>query len=209
MNQLEPLARLIVIPLALMLLPFSPSRVQNEPGLKITTEEYQIYSSLIKQFYYKPEFHMIVIVDRTFTYDPRRGDDDEPWRDKPKKKRDVAIDPSTLADYGLKNTDHWVLDKDAFKLPVKCELVTSPDLYAIFHGREMGQVEWLEFFKRFQDAAGFLMISRIGFNTDHNQAMLYMGSRCGPLCWDLHFLLLEKVGAEWKIKKQLRNDGSG
>ncbi|HEY6333459.1 MAG TPA: hypothetical protein VI756_29310, partial [Blastocatellia bacterium] len=108
---------------------------------------------------------------------------------------------------GAKNTEKWVLDNNSFKLGVKCELVTNADLYAIFHGH-MGQVEWLDFFKRFDDAPGFLMISRIGFNKDHNQAMVYMGSRCGPGCRDLHFLLLEKAGDSWKIKKELRKSSS-
>jgi len=193
--------------LILVVLGVSPGSTRQAPDPKLRTsdEEYEIYSSLIKQFYVKPEYHLMVIEDRTFRYDPRSEDDDQPWYDKPKKG--VVIDPSTVEGYGINNTDHWVLDKKAFKLPVKCELVTSADLWAIFHGRK-GQVEWLEFFKRYPDAPGFVMLSRVGFNTEHTQAMLYVGSQCGPGCWDLHFLLLEKTGGAWKIKKELRKAGS-
>jgi len=182
----------------------SRQRYEKDPKLAPTPEEYEMYSALIKQFYVTPQYHLIVIEDRTFRYDPREEDEDQPWYDKPKG---IVIDPSTIADYGAKNTDHWVVDKNAFKLGVKCELVTSSDLWAIFHGK-MGEVEWLQFFDRHPDSSGFVMLSRVGFNTQHNQAMVYIGSRCGPGCWDLHFLLMENAGNGWKIQKELRKMGS-
>ena len=180
-----------------------PGKSVSDDG--VSSEEYEIYSTLIQQKYVEPKTSLLVIEDRTFRYD-FAIQDDEPWRDKPKKG--VVIDPTAAEDYESKNGTKWLLNKASFKLPVKLEFITDLDLKAIFRGH-WGELEWISYYRRYAGSRGFIMLSRIGFNTARTQALLYMGSRCGPGCGDLNFLLLERVNGIWTIKKELRRKEFG
>jgi len=176
---------------------------QTDSEAGVSNEEYEIYSSVIKEMYIEPNTKQVVIEERTFRYD-FAIQDDEPWREKWKdKKKGLAIDDSAADDYEAKNGQKWLLNKDFFKLPVKVTLITDLDLKSIFHGN-WGELTWISYYRKFPDVRGFVMLSRIGFNTSRNQALIYIGSRCGPGCGDLHFLLLQKENGVWVTKKDLR-----
>jgi hypothetical protein len=182
------------------------NHAQSNPDAGVSDEEYEIYSSLIKQFYVEPKTRQVIIEERTFRYD-FGVDNDEPWREKSKKKG-VSIDESAADDYEAKNSSKWLLNKNSFKLPVKASLITDNDLKAIFHG-SWGDLEWINYYRRFPESRGFVMFSRVGFNTERTQALVYVGSRCGPHCGDIHFLLLEKAEGTWTIKKEIRKKSFG
>ncbi len=177
----------------------SAPRFRTAPDGGVTDEEYEIYSSVIKQIYVGPETKEVIIEERTFRYD-FNTENDEPWRD---KRKGLIIDDSAVDDYETRNGEHWLLNKMSFTLPVKANLVTDLDLKVIFHGN-WGDLEWINYYRRFPESRGFVMLSRIGFNTDHTQGLLYVGSRCGPGCGDTYFLLLEKTNGTWTTKKELR-----
>lgn len=186
----------------------SALRSQSNTDVGVSDEEYEIYSSVIKQIYVQPNTKQVIIEERTFRYD-FAVDNDEPWRDKWKdKKKGLAVEQSAADDYEAKNSQKWLLNKDSFKLPVKVSLVTDLDLKAIFHGN-WGELQWISYYRRFADARGFVMLSRIGFNAERSQALLYVGSRCGPGCGDIHFLLLQKENGIWTTKKELRKKEFG
>jgi len=182
----------------------SGPRFQNGSDTGVSDEEYEIYSSLIKQIYILPETKLIIVEERTFRYD-FGNQNDEPWRE---KKKGVSIDESAVENYEARNGQQWLLNKASFKLPVKANLITDLDLKAIFHGT-WGDLEWINYYRRFPDSRGFVMVSRVGFNTQHTQALLYVGSRCGPGCGDIHFLLLEKTNDTWTTKKEIRKKTFG
>src|SRR5262249_22373984 len=48
-------------------------------------------------------------------------------------------------------------------------------------------------------ANGLLALSEIAFDQKHNRAVVGYGFRCGMLCGHGAILVLEKVGADWKI----------
>ena len=183
----------------------SAPRVQSVSDGGVSNEEYEIYSTLIPRKYIQPNIKLVVIEDRTFRYD-FAIENDEPWRDKPRKS--VAIDQTAAEDYETRNSRQWLLNKASFKLPMKLDFITDLDLKAIFHGH-WGELEWISYYRRYSESRGFIMLSRIGFNTAHTQALLYMGSRCGPGCGDLNFLLLEKVNGIRTTKKELRKKDFG
>ena len=181
----------------------SGARLQSGSDAGPSDEEYEIYSTAIKQHYVTPDTRLLVIEDRTFRYD--FGDSEEPWKD---KYKGLTIDRSTVEDYETRNSRQSLLSKAPLKLPVKFSLISDLDLKTIFHGR-WGELEWIAYYRRFPDSRGFIMLSKIGFNTEHTQALLYLGSRCGPGCGDIHFLLLEKANGAWAIKKELKKKTMG
>lgn len=182
----------------------SPPAGQSSPDLAVSDEEYEIYSTVIKQKYVQPNTKLLIIEERTFRYD-FAVDNDEPWRE---KRKGVTIDRSAAEDYEAKNSSKWLLNKSMFKLPVKLNLITDLDLKAIFHGH-WGELEWIDYYRRYPESTGFVMLSRIGFNTERTQALLYIGSRCGPGCGEINFLLLEKANGTWTTKKELRKKDLG
>ena len=198
------LVGLLLISIELGSVSVSAPRIQSGSDSGVSDEEYEIYSAVIKQFYVEPNTKQVIIEERTFRYD-FGSENDEPWRE---KKKGLTIDESAVEDYETRNARQWLLNKASFKLPVKADLITDLDLKAIFHGN-WGDLEWTNYYRRFPDSRGFVMLSRIGFNTEHTQALLYVGSRCGPRCGDIHFLLLEKASGAWTTKKELRKKSFG
>lgn len=199
------LVGLFLVSLALGSVTISAPRRQSISDEGVSNEEYEIYSTVVQQKYVQSNTKLLVIEDRTFRYD-FAIENDEPWRDKPRKG--AAIDSTAAEDYEARNSRQWLLNKPSFKLPVKLDFITDLDLKAIFRGH-WGELEWISYYRRYSDSRGFIMLSRIGFNTAHTQALLYMGSRCGPGCGDLNFLLLEKVNGTWTTKKELRKKDFG
>ena len=178
-------------------------RGQSTSDAGVSDEEYEIYSAAIKQYYVRSDTKLLVIEDRTFRYD--FSDNEEPWKD---KYKGLTIDRSAIEDYEARNVRPSLLNKTSFKLQVKFNLISDLDLKAIFHGT-WGELEWIAYYRRFGDSSGFIMLSRIGFNTERTQALLYLGSRCGPGCGDIHFLLLEKINGTWTTKKELKKKSMG
>ena len=194
---------LILVSIELGSVSVSGVQGQSASEVGVSDEEYEIYSTAIKLHYTKPDTKLLVIEDRTFRYD--FSDNEEPWKD---KYKGLIIDRSTVEDYEAKNSGPSLLNKASLKLPVKFNLISDLDLKTIFHGN-WGELQWIAYYRRYPDSSGFIMLSRIGFNTEHTQALLYLGSRCGPGCGDIHFLLLEKTNGTWTTKKELKKKNMG
>jgi hypothetical protein len=45
-------------------------------------------------------------------------------------------------------------------------------------------------------------VSRVGFNPEGNQALIYMEHGCGTLCATGNFILLQKGPGGWKITQR-------
>jgi hypothetical protein len=60
---------------------------------------------------------------------------------------------------------------------------------------------WKDFTKKYPNAAGFTIISAIGFNAAHNQALVYIGNSCGLLCGNGYVVLLDKKKEKWIAAK--------
>ena len=60
---------------------------------------------------------------------------------------------------------------------------------------------WKDFTKKYPNAAGFTIVSAIGLNAAHNQALVYVGNSCGMLCGSGYVVLLEKKKDKWIAAK--------
>jgi hypothetical protein len=63
--------------------------------------------------------------------------------------------------------------------------------------------DWTNFSKKFPDTHVITSFSKIGFNRDANQALVYMEQYCGSKCGvgNLYFLVREKD--EWKLQSKI------
>lgn len=60
---------------------------------------------------------------------------------------------------------------------------------------------WRDFAQKYPRAAGFTIVSAIGFDTSHRQALVYVGNSCGVLCGTGYVVLLEKKKDKWIAAK--------
>ena len=115
------------------------------------------------------------------------------------------IAKSTLEDYGRKNKSAMALEnKFSSRIPVV--LISAAERDKIFNIRGAGahksaNFEGMKELQRlYPKSQGFMNISRIGFNQDNAQALVYIGNICGGLCGSGQFFLLAKEEGRWKIK---------
>lgn len=57
--------------------------------------------------------------------------------------------------------------------------------------------EWKDFAAKYPSAAGFTIVSAIGFDASHRQALVYVGNSCGMLCGAGYLVLVEKKKDKW------------
>jgi hypothetical protein len=60
---------------------------------------------------------------------------------------------------------------------------------------------WRDFAQKYPNAAGFTIVSAIGFNHSHNEALVYIGNSCGTLCGAGYVVRLEKKKDKWIATK--------
>lgn len=59
---------------------------------------------------------------------------------------------------------------------------------------------WSAFDEKYPEAGAVVMISRVGFNSTHTQAVIEVGYQTGPVGGEGDFVLLEKENGAWKVK---------
>jgi hypothetical protein len=58
---------------------------------------------------------------------------------------------------------------------------------------------WLAFAKHYAGAWGYVEFSRIGYNPDHAQALVYSTHQCGSACTNADVWLLSRTGEKWSV----------
>jgi hypothetical protein len=89
----------------------------------------------------------------------------------------------------------------SFILPVPYQIVTSKEMQAIF---ETPGDTWGRYYEKYPNSAGVLSLSRVGFNSDGNQAAFYIANSCGGLCGSGYFVIMEKVNSNWKVVQEIQ-----
>ncbi len=58
---------------------------------------------------------------------------------------------------------------------------------------------WNEFYRRFPGSFGRIALSRVGFSSDRNHALVLADYGCGGLCGGTRYYLLERAAGSWRI----------
>lgn len=100
-----------------------------------------------------------------------------------------------IADYSRLNEQRWLLQQQ-FNIENPYEIASSDRIESFFKNK--GPSGWKDFYKRYPDSGGYIIMSAVGFNKSKTQAFVYMGSSCGELCGRWLFHLFNKVDDKWK-----------
>lgn len=174
----------------------NPSSGFNEAN-DITSEEYAVYSALIQNMYVKERVRTIVIVKHTMFYKIN-------W-EKPEDYRKSILDElrpisqETIEDFEKKNEEEGELARHLnltvnYVLLGKQSATKTPEEYAN---------KWKEFYERYPNSPGMISLSRVGFNSDKDQALVYVGNSCGGLCGKGYYVMLMKSDRVWKVQKEM------
>ena len=78
-----------------------------------------------------------------------------------------------------------------FKLPHT--LITDTEIDQIFSNGG-----WREFYRRYPNSRGIVYLSRVGFNSNETQALLYFAHQYTEAAGEGFLVLLKKTQGEWK-----------
>jgi hypothetical protein len=87
----------------------------------------------------------------------------------------------------------------SFDLPLPYQIIEASDFRSIFRdGRA-----WGHFYEKYPNSTGFLRLSRVGFNSDGNEAAFYISKYCDGLCGGGYFVIMEKLNSNWKVVQEV------
>src|ERR1051325_5761005 len=80
-------------------------------------------------------------------------------------------------------------------------IASDEQLAQIFRDKRPPEQNWKAFYRQYPDASGLIGVSRVGFNFDAAQAVVYIEIGCGGLCGNGYIAHLQRGMWGWKVQK--------
>lgn len=171
---------------------------KQPPALsRVTEEEYALLSALIDGMYSKETEKLIVVQGQTTTLTPYKSPIVESLQRV--KQQMPALDEETLKDFESKNRQPYVL-QELFKVNAKYTLI-SPKKVGDYFRKDGGW--WPAYYKDYPGSQGLMIVSRVGFNSEMTQALVYVSNQVGGLAGEGSFVLLVKDQGGWKRQEKV------
>lgn len=183
-----------------LLIAFAAANVCFAQAL-LDTEEYTVYSALLKALYNESHEPNLTICRKT-TADPLN---DRGIRSLLKKSS--SLDSLILHDFNARNETQFYIE-NRFDIERKINLVEEKEVKSITE-RALGEKDplgengWKEF-RKIYGSSPLLYLSRIGFNRQRSRALLLFGYQSGWLGGEGNYYILEKQSSGWKVRKKIR-----
>jgi hypothetical protein len=173
--------------------PFASSGTQSPTSQDAPdADEYSVYAALLKEMFIRKETKQLVIKKLTTI--------DEFSTEAPKQTNGFSsLSQQAINDFKTKNKQAYELN-DQFKLDVKINFIRSDELNKLFQTRNSQQDGWMIFNQQYPTAYAIITLSRVGFNKERNQALIFVAFGCGWLCGEGNYILLTKKDGMWKIE---------
>ena len=167
---------------------------QSPRAVDASTEEYAVYSAVIADRFAGTHYDRIVIQNVTesndVTIETINRNERYFARMFPALKNGVA------RDYNIRNKEPLRF-KDSLVLKMEYVLIDEKEIEKVFKDSA-----WEEFYKKYPNSGGLISLSRPGFNSGMNQALIYRQYWCDWLCGAGNYLLLKKSGDRWTVVKE-------
>jgi hypothetical protein len=201
--------RQLLLMLLLLLLPAiafpCPAAAGNVPAAepedcKLTPVELDVYSATIQELLLKDraDTARVILRDRTSAgYPPGMASMKSTGENEKELLEGSTVE--TREDFDAKNKTPCKLEPQ-IQPAEKIKLLTHTDEQVSF---PRGSGSWKIFYANYPGATGFTLLSRIGFNSARDQALVYFGNSCELLCGHGYLVLLKKHNGKWKVMKQV------
>ncbi len=187
--------KLVFLLLVLLLATCSNApKLSPTPQVDVSQEEQAVYAAVLAKLYAAKYY---VFLDTTAT-DPG-GVSNTPERIDYIKKNLHDFDQATLDNFLSRNDKAYAVSPD-MKLGVSYAVVSQEQVSQFFGQNQDG---WETFYKNYPDAPGLTGLSRVGFNADFTQAIVYVGTQSHYLAGAGYYVLLNKVGGVWTFDQQV------
>lgn len=161
------------------------------------TEECAVYKAVIESDYLTEGIELIVIMDHTVN-GAYPGASLDSVLEHVRENLGSAVEPETLNDYEAQNGRTQKLD-GCFSLDVQYVLLSEVEFNEIF---ETGG-DWSQFYATYPNSQGIMTLSRVGFNANMDQALVYVGNEKEFLAGMGFYALLTKKGDAWVIQSRV------
>jgi hypothetical protein len=111
----------------------------------------------------------------------------------------TGLDEETATSFQVRNEAAYPLRPD-MDLGLPYVLLTRDEANQIFAVNTDG---WDVFYSRYPNSPGMTTVSRVGFNADFTQALVYVGTQSHWLAGAGYYLLLEKSFGTWQVEQQV------
>lgn len=161
----------------------------------LTPDEKRVYEVTIEILFLEEGIEQIVVLDRTSKVVPS-GKDWESHRAYLKAEFSNSIAKDTLEDFYNNNRNIRSFDTN-LSLNVSFYILTQEEQNQILDTDD----GWRQFYQAFPESPGILTFSRVGFNIQANQALVYVGNQVDHLAGRGYYVLLSKEGGEWIVNE--------
>src|SRR2546425_1211769 len=168
-----------------------PKAKQVSPEMR-EAEEYAVYSALINQFHYD-DGKVILIQSRTDRFYAYDGSTDESKFIK--DHLPPATSPATLDNYKSVGGQSIELAR-RFTLNNTYLLISEEERHQSFANMKSRQ----GFHEKYPNSTGITLFSRVGFNKNFDEALVYSWGYCGGDCGGGGYYLFRKKNGLWKLK---------
>lgn len=162
-------------------------------------EEYAIYSMLLKAMYQGGHSSMAFIMDRTSVDNLECKAIASPLEEL--RQRIPLMKQETLDSFREANRQSYPFD-NRLRLPGHITWIAAEDIKSYF---VEGGGGWQAFKRDYEGVPGFFTFSKVGFNRDMNQALLYFTSTWGEKCGITSIVFLVKEDGAWRIKGSIES----
>ncbi len=157
------------------------------------SEEYKIYSVLIRDKFLKQAITTVVVKDETGIH-PLGKNYDLGYI----KRGLTGTTQELIDDFAMQNREPFPL-KDRFDVNATIILFDKEKQQQIF----IDGKGWERFYEIYPNSQGIATFSKVGFNRQGDQALVYYGNQEHWLAGTGYFVLFEKKNGEWSIKSEL------
>lgn len=178
-----------------------PDAGQSEATPALSEDEIAVYTTLFANLFEAGPGRPIVLEDRTSIGLPPGMWATTSVQGTDTQKFLAKLMPETRADYQAKMKQSMRLPQNCTLAP-ECKVADVVMLTAIVVTKSKNDKGWKNFFAKYPNSAGILLVSRIGFNRDHTEAIVYAGKSCGTLCGEGYYVRLVKIGEHWTVADQ-------
>lgn len=132
------------------------------------TEEYAVYNDLLASRFSRGDIEQVLIIDHTRVNEPKLLE-----QDLKTFHETTALSPEMVASFKERNQQPHLL-KPALDFGMEYQLWTQEEVDEL---RSLDEASgWKLFYEKYPDTYGFIYLSRVGFNADFSQALVYMES---------------------------------
>ena len=161
---------------------------------QFTNDDAAVYAALFKDLYDPAKDHPIFLIEETAIGVPPGLVAKVDVQGEQTSRFLSHLSPETKQDYTDRNKEHMRLPSPCRFAP-SCVVGDITDLAA----KVKNDRAWRGFFKKYPNSPGLVVVSRIGFNRDHTEAVVYTGRACGSLCGEGEYARLVKLNGSWVV----------